>query len=42
VNDAPCTANDIRAVIEHVEDEVERQHGVRMQREVHFVGEWTV
>ncbi len=40
VNDAPCTANDIRAVIEHVEDEVERQHGVRLQREVHFIGEW--
>ena len=41
VNDGPCTANDIRAVIEHVQDEVERQHSVRLQREVHFIGEWT-
>lgn len=40
VNDSPCTASDIRAVIEHVQDEVERQHGVRLQREVHFIGEW--
>lgn len=40
VNDGPCTATDIRAVVEHVQDEVENKHGVRLQREVHFVGEW--
>ncbi|MCB1723294.1 MAG: UDP-N-acetylmuramate dehydrogenase [Chromatiaceae bacterium] len=39
INTGSATADDIEALIAHVRDEVERQHGVRLQTEVHMVGE---
>ena len=38
VNVGDATAADVHAVIEHVQDEVERQFGVRLQPEVRFLG----
>lgn len=38
VNAGDATAADVHAVIEHVQDEVERQFGVRLEPEVRFVG----
>ena len=38
VNLGGATATDVRAVIEHVQDEVERQFGVRLEPEVRFLG----
>ncbi|MBO7675492.1 MAG: UDP-N-acetylmuramate dehydrogenase [Atopobiaceae bacterium] len=38
VNMGGATAADVHAVIEHVQDEVERQFGVRLEPEVRFVG----
>ena len=38
VNLGDATAADVHAVIEHVQDEVERQFGVRLQPEVRFLG----
>ena len=38
VNLGGATAADVHAVIEHVQDEVERQFGVRLQPEVRFLG----
>ena len=38
VNVGGATATDVHAVIEHVQDEVERQFGVRLQPEVRFLG----
>ncbi len=38
VNLGNATAADVRAVIEHVQDEVERQFGVRLEPEVRFLG----
>lgn len=38
VNVGGATAADVHAVIEHVQDEVERQFGVRLQPEVRFLG----
>ena len=40
VNVDNATAADVRAVITHVQDEVERLNGVRLQPEVRFVGEF--
>ncbi len=40
VNTGGASAADIRALVEFVRDEVQRQTGIRLQREVHFVGEW--
>lgn len=40
VNVDHATASDVRAVISHVQDEVERLNGVRLQPEVRFVGEF--
>lgn len=40
VNVDNATAADVRAVIAHVQDEVERLNGVRLQPEVRFVGEF--
>ena len=40
VNTGGATATDIRALIEHVQETVEQEHGVAMIREVHFVGDW--
>ena len=40
VNVGGATASDVRAVIAHVQDEVERASGVRLQPEVRFVGEF--
>lgn len=40
VNLGGATAADVRAVIAHVQDEVERTSGVRLEPEVRFVGEW--
>lgn len=38
VNLGGATAQDVRAVISHVQDEVERQFGVRLEPEVRFLG----
>ena len=38
VNVDEATAADVHAVIEHVQDEVERQFGVRLEPEVRFLG----
>lgn len=38
VNLGGATATDVHAVIEHVQDEVERQFGVRLEPEVRFLG----
>lgn len=38
VNVDGATAEDVRAVISHVQDEVERQFGVRLEPEVRFLG----
>ena len=38
VNVGGATAADVRAVIAHVQDEVERQSGVRLEPEVRFLG----
>ena len=38
VNVGGATATDVHAVIEHVQDEVERQFGVRLEPEVRFLG----
>lgn len=38
VNLGGATAADVRAVIAHVQDEVERQFGVRLEPEVRFIG----
>lgn len=40
VNAGGATASDVRAVIEHVRDEVERRSGVRLEPEVRFLGEF--
>ena len=40
VNAGDATATDVRAVIAHVQDEVERQFGVRLEPEVRFLGEF--
>lgn len=39
-NTGDATAADIRALIERIEREVETRFGVRLHREVHFVGDW--
>jgi UDP-N-acetylmuramate dehydrogenase len=39
INTGDATAADIERLIAHVRDEVERQQGVRLQTEVHMVGE---
>jgi len=41
VNEGECSATDIRRVVEHVQRAVHEQHGVMLQREVHFVGDWS-
>ena len=41
VNTGAATADDIERLIAHVRAEVERQHGVRLQTEVHTIGEPT-
>lgn len=38
VNTGGATAADVRSVISHVQDEVERQFGVRLEPEVRFLG----
>lgn len=38
INMGGATAADVRAVISHVQDEVERQFGVRLEPEVRFLG----
>ncbi|HJB54604.1 MAG TPA: UDP-N-acetylenolpyruvoylglucosamine reductase, partial [Candidatus Olsenella avistercoris] len=38
VNLGGATSADVHAVIEHVQDEVERQFGVRLEPEVRFLG----
>lgn len=38
INKGDATASDVRAVIAHVQDEVERQFGVRLETEVLFIG----
>ena len=40
VNTGGGTAEDIRAIIEHIQERVQREQGVSLRREVHFVGDW--
>lgn len=40
VNNGGATADEIRRVIAHMQRTVEDRFGVRLQPEVHFVGEW--
>lgn len=40
VNLGTATAADIDAVIRHAQDEVLKQHGVALEREVQYAGEW--
>lgn len=40
VNLGNATANDIRTIIEHVQDTVLARSGVALVREVHYAGEW--
>ena len=40
VNAGAATARDVRALIAHVQDVVERTHGVRLEPEIGFVGEF--
>jgi len=39
INTGDATAADVEALIGHVRDAVEERHGVRLEREVHIVGE---
>jgi UDP-N-acetylmuramate dehydrogenase len=41
VNDQKGTATDVRWLAEHVQAEVARVHGVELQLEIEFVGDWT-
>ena len=41
VNDQKGTASDVRRLAEHVRSEVVRVHGVELQFEIEFVGDWT-
>lgn len=40
VNAGDASAGDYRALIEHVRDVVTQQHGVTLEPEIEFVGEW--
>ncbi|MBN1954621.1 MAG: UDP-N-acetylmuramate dehydrogenase [Anaerolineae bacterium] len=40
INTGRATAADVRALIEHVQREVERRFGVRLEPEIELVGEW--
>jgi UDP-N-acetylmuramate dehydrogenase len=39
INTGDATAADVEALIEHVRSTVEERHGVRLELEVHIVGE---
>ncbi len=41
VNSGNATATEIEALIDLVQNEVEHKHGIRLQREVHIIGERT-
>ena len=41
VNDQKGTATDVRRLAEHVQAMVAARHGVRLQLEIEFVGDWT-
>lgn len=41
VNLGQATADQVRSVIEHVQRTVYADHGVRLEREVHFAGDWS-
>jgi UDP-N-acetylmuramate dehydrogenase len=41
VNDQKGTAADVRRLAEQVQAEVETRHGVRLEFEIEFVGDWT-
>jgi UDP-N-acetylmuramate dehydrogenase len=41
VNTGGATADQVRDLIEHVQDTVEARFGVRLEREVHFAGDWS-
>jgi UDP-N-acetylmuramate dehydrogenase len=41
VNDGKGSAADVRRLGDRVRDEVERRHGVRLEHEVIFVGDWS-
>jgi len=42
INDENGTAADVLALIRHVQAEVERRFGVRLEPEIELVGQWTV
>ncbi len=41
INTGGATADDLRRLIEHVQEVVNEHHGVRLQREVHYAGDWS-
>jgi UDP-N-acetylmuramate dehydrogenase len=41
VNDQKGSATDVRRLGDHVRDEVERVHGIRLEYEIVFLGDWT-
>ncbi|MFT4624508.1 MAG: UDP-N-acetylmuramate dehydrogenase [Myxococcota bacterium] len=41
VNTGGASADDLRRLIEHVQQEVLKRHGVQLQREVHYAGDWS-
>ncbi len=41
VNTGDATADDLRNLIEHVQSVVAERTGVKLQREVHFAGDWS-
>jgi UDP-N-acetylmuramate dehydrogenase len=41
VNDQKGTASDVRRLAERARNEVEGQHGVRLQLEIEFLGDWS-
>ena len=41
VNDQRGTASDVRRLAERVRDEVRRRHGVVLQLEIEFAGDWS-
>ncbi|MCO4744129.1 MAG: UDP-N-acetylmuramate dehydrogenase [Proteobacteria bacterium] len=36
-----ATASDLRRVVEHVQNTVQEQFGVKLEREVHYAGDWS-
>jgi UDP-N-acetylmuramate dehydrogenase len=41
VNDSKGRAEDVRRLGDEVRDEIERRHGIRLEYEIEFLGDWT-